>query len=129
MNRDLLGRFQTWFILALAVGIFLYLVGSVWVGLDKIQAELSNFHWWAFAAAIVLTLSNYALRFFKWHYLCQRLKIDIGMRENAWIFIAGLSMAISPAKAGELLKPYALRQKTGTPMAHSIPAKTIGGLP
>ena len=58
----------------------------------------------------------------KFHYLCQRLKINIGMRENAWIFIAGLSMAISPAKAGELLKPYALRQKTGTPMAHSIPA-------
>jgi uncharacterized protein (TIRG00374 family) len=31
-------------------------------------------------------------------------------------------MAISPGKAGELLKPYALREKTQTPMAHSIPA-------
>ena len=122
MKRDLLGRFQTWFVVAITVGIVLYLVGSVWIGFDEIKKEIGIFEWWAFALAILLTLSNYALRFFKWHYLCRHLQIDIGIRDNAWIFIAGLSMAISPAKAGELLKPYALRRKTGTPMAHSIPA-------
>lgn len=122
MKGDLLKRFQKWFVIAIAAGVFLYFFGSVWVGVDKIQGALKEFQWWAFVVAIVLTLSNYALRFFKWHYLCRRLDIDIDMKSNAWIFVAGLSMAISPAKAGELLKPYALREKTGTPMAHSIPA-------
>ena len=122
MNKNLLVQFRKWFIIALAFGIVLYVCGSLWAGLSTIQSQLADYQWWAFAVAIVLTISNYVLRFFKWHYLCQRLKIDISMRDNAWIFFAGLSMAISPGKAGELLKPYCLRKKTGTTMAHSVPA-------
>ena len=122
MKQDLLIQFRKWFIFALAFGIVLYVCGSLWAGLSTIQSQLVDYQWWAFGVAIVLTISNYVLRFFKWHYLCKRLKIDISMRANAWIFLAGLSMAISPGKAGELLKPYCLRAKTGTAMAHSIPA-------
>jgi uncharacterized protein (TIRG00374 family) len=122
MKKDLLKRFQRWLLIALTFGILLYLIGSVWAGLSTIQDQLFQYHWWAFAVAIALTLSNYALRFVKWHYLCNRLSINISLKDNAWIFLAGLSMAISPGKAGELLKPYALREKTGTAMAHSIPA-------
>lgn len=122
MNKDLLQRFQRWLFIALTVGIILYLVGSVWAGLSTIKHQLIQYQWWAFFVALALTLSNYILRFFKWHYLCKRLEIDISLKDNAWIFFAGLSMAISPGKAGELLKPYALRAKTQTPMAHSIPA-------
>ena len=122
MNTDLLKRFQRWLLIALTFGILLYLFGSVWAGLSTIQNQLFHYNWWAFVVAIALTLCNYGLRFIKWHYLCNRLSIKISRKDNAWIFLAGLSMAISPGKAGELLKPYALREKTSTPMAHSIPA-------
>ena len=122
MNKDLLQRFQRWLFIALTAGIILYIVGSVWAGLSSIQNQLIHYQWWAFFVAILLTICNYIVRFFKWHYLCRRLDIDISAKDNAWIFFAGLSMAISPGKAGELLKPYALREKTQTPMAHSIPA-------
>ena len=122
MNANLFQRFQRWLFFALIFGVILYLVGSVWAGISQIQNQLIHYQWWAFFVAIALTISNYILRFFKWHYLCKRLNIDISVKDNAWIFFAGLSMAISPGKAGELLKPLALREKTKVPMAHSIPA-------
>ena len=98
MKKPLLQRFQKWFLFSLAFGIVLYLVGSVWAGLHDVQEELKSYQWWAFGAAILLTLLNYVLRFIKWHYLCTRLEINISFRENFWIFFSGLSMAISPAK-------------------------------
>ena len=122
MKKPLIQRFQKWFLFSLAFGIALYLIGSVWAGLHQVQEELQSYQWWAFGVAILLTLLNYFLRFIKWHYLCKRLDIEISLQENFWIFFSGLSMAISPAKAGELLKPYALKVKTGTPMTHSVPA-------
>ena len=75
-----------------------------------------------FFYAILLTLSNYALRFVKWHYLLNRLNVPMPLKTDAWNFTAGLSMAISPGKAGELLKPYVVREVTGVPMAKTIPA-------
>ncbi len=117
-----LAKFQRWVVIAIVVCIFLYVGFSVWSGLDDIREQLSTFNWWMFVAAVGLTLSNYALRFVKWHYLLGRLDVQIPWVLDAWNFIAGLSMAISPGKAGELLKPYFVRRVTQTPMARTIPA-------
>lgn len=122
MKQDLLSRFQKWAAIAVALCFLLYLGGTIWAGYEKIQNQLSNFAWWTFGVALVLTLVNYILRFVKWHYLTLRLGVKIDWRSNAWNFFAGLSMVISPGKAGELLKPYVLRKLTGTPMATTIPA-------
>ena len=115
-------RFQRWVIVAIVACIFVYVGFSVWSGLDEISAELSKFNWWMFLAAILLTLTNYALRFVKWHYLLGRLDVKMPWVTDAWNFIAGLSMAISPGKAGELLKPYVVKRVTKTRMSRTIPA-------
>ena len=99
-------RFQRWVIVAIVACIFLYVGFSVWSGLDEISAELSKFNWMMFIVAILLTLTNYTLRFIKWHYLLKRLDVNMPWVTDAWNFVAGLSMAVSPGKAGELLKPY-----------------------
>ena len=121
-NTDLQTRFIRWFIIAIASGSFLYVLGSVWVGFENMKEELQNFQWIYFLYALLLTLLNYGLRFVKWHYYIRRLQVDISIKENAWNFVAGLSMAISPGKAGEVLKSYVIRERTGTPMAQTIPA-------
>ena len=121
-QQSIFHRFQKWVVAAIVFCVFLYLGFSIWSGLDEIQTQLQNFNWWMFVAAIALTLSNYVLRFFKWHYLLQRLDVHMPFGIDAWNFTAGLSMAISPGKAGELLKPFVVRKVTGTPMLRTIPA-------
>jgi uncharacterized protein (TIRG00374 family) len=99
-----------------------YLGYAVWHGLGDTAAALSEFWWPIYVPVLVLTLVNYGLRYFKWAYLLEQLGIDMPARANMWAFTAGLGMVISPGKAGELVKPWVVREVTGAPMARSIPA-------
>jgi uncharacterized protein (TIRG00374 family) len=119
---NLVERFRHWVIAAIAVGALLYLGGSIWAGIDKVAAVISRFEWLYLFPIIGLTLLNYGLRFVKWHYLLGRLGVQMPLGEDAWNFTAGLAMVISPGKVGELLKPYVVRARVGTPMATTIPA-------
>ena len=98
-----------------------YLVYAL-VGARGTFAELGTFLWPIYVPVLVLTLVNYGLRFFKWHYLLGRLGVKLPVLPNLMVFITGLAMVISPGKAGELLKPYLVREITGTPMMRTIPA-------
>jgi uncharacterized protein (TIRG00374 family) len=119
---DLLRRFRGWLAGGVAFAAVVYVAATLWVGVRDVGDALVGFRWSMFLPVLVLTLLNYALRFWKWQYLLGRLGVRIPWRENAWLFLAGLAMAISPGKAGELLKPYLVRARTGAPMAQTIPA-------
>lgn len=122
MSKGIVHRFRRWVIGAIAFGAILYLCGSVWAGLDEVRGALASFGWaWA-VPVLALTLANYGLRFLKWHYLIRRLGVPMPFADDAWNFGSGLAMVISPGKAGELLKPYVVRARTGVPMATTIPA-------
>lgn len=121
--QNLIRRFRSWLIGAVAVAVVLYVGGSVWAGFDEVGDALRHFGWGYFVAALLLTVfGNYALRLLKWHWLIQRLGVRISLGDSALIFIAGLAMVISPFKAGEFLKPYLVRERTGVPMVRTIPA-------
>jgi uncharacterized membrane protein YbhN (UPF0104 family) len=122
LKGNLVHRFRRWVILALLVGILFYLGYVLWVGAAQVETALVAFNWWILLPVCGLTFLNYGTRFLKWHYLLRRLDIPMPWKADAWNFLAGLSMAISPGKAGELLKPYVVREITGVPMARSIPA-------
>lgn len=121
-GQDLVHRFRRWLAWGIALAVLLYVGFSVWVGVREVSDALARFAWLFYIPAILLTLLNYALRFWKWHYLLGRLGVKIPWREDAQIFGAGLAMVLSPGKVGELLKPWLVRERTGTPMAQTIPA-------
>lgn len=83
---------------------------------------LVGFVWWLYIPVLLLTLVNYGLRFWKWHYLCGRVGAHMPLADNATIFIAGLAMVISPGKVGELLKPFLATKRTGVPMTRTTSA-------
>ncbi len=114
-TRTLLGR-------TLGLSVAGYLAYAMWHGLSETTAEISAFAWWVYPPVLALTFINYGLRFVKWAYLLRTLGIDMPHRANAWAFLAGLGMVITPGKAGELVKPWVVREVTGTPMARTIPA-------
>ncbi len=120
--NDLILRFRRWLVWGVALAALMYVGYSVWVGIDAVADALERFSWLFYVPAILLTLLNYSLRFWKWHYLLGRLGVRIPWKEDAWIFGSGLAMVLSPGKVGELLKPWLVRERTGTPMVQTIPA-------
>ncbi len=106
----------------IGVAVLGYVAYALWTGWQATAAELAGYAWWTYLGVLALTLVNYGLRYLKWAWLLRRLGVDMPARANAWAFLAGLGMVISPGKAGELIKPWLVREITGTPMARTIPA-------
>ena len=75
-----------------------------------------------FAAAAVLAVVNYALRYLRWSMYLRALGLEVPASVSAPVFVAGLALSITPGKVGELLKSVWLNQRTGVPVAASAPA-------
>lgn len=122
VEPDALANFRRWAAIAVALSAVLYILYALYKDLPGTAAELVSFSWPFYAGVLLLTLVNYGLRYLKWHYLLGRLGVDIPHSANLWIFGSGLAMVISPAKAGEVVKPYLVKVVTGTPMQRTLPA-------
>ena len=109
------------FILALGLGVAVYLVLAVLTGFEDLREALGQFRWPLIPAILGLVFTSYIGRFVRWLYYLRVLDVAVPPRENVAIFAAGLSMTISPGKLGEVLKSVFVRQVAGTPVARTAP--------
>jgi glycosyltransferase 2 family protein len=102
-----------WLLIAAVIAIAaLSMIGDV----RGLGDRLAGFGWWALFAALGLALGNYVMRFFRWQLYLRRQAVSVPVMSSAIVFGAGLSLSITPAKLGELVKSYLLREM------HDIPA-------
>jgi uncharacterized protein (TIRG00374 family) len=88
----------------------------------KLVGALREFRWPLLAPILLLTTTNYALRFLKWQFYLRRIGIeDLPPGLSLRIYFAGFAMGITPGKIGEVLKSVLLREVTGTPVAVTAP--------
>lgn len=107
-----------WLAIALAIGAAAYImVGDV----QDVGDRLGTFAWSAFAAALGLALANYAVRFVRWEIYLRRQGVRVPLASSLLVFGAGLSLSITPAKLGELVKSFLLRELHGIPARHTAP--------
>ena len=109
-------------VLALALGVGVYMVLAVFSDFGELREALGGFDYALIPAILGLVLLSYAGRFFRWLYYLRILKVSVPLGTNAAIFAAGLSMTISPGKLGEVLKSVFVRQSSGAPIARTAPA-------
>ena len=103
----------------LTVAVFVGLVGyGDFKGIGNRLAQFPIIH---LIAALGLAAANYGLRFLRWSYYLKVLGITVPRGVNVLVFLSGLAMSITPAKVGELLKSYLLRDRTGIPVTNSAP--------
>jgi len=72
-------------------------------------------------AVFGLALSNYLLRAWRWHRYSRALALDIGPRESATYFLAGLSMGATPGKLGEALRLWMIARDHGYTYSRTVP--------
>jgi uncharacterized membrane protein YbhN (UPF0104 family) len=98
-----------------AVGLGLY------ADFGDLVDALGRFRWELLPLALALTCVNYVLRFLRWQVYLRRLAIDVPWRRSLTTFVAGLTMTISPAKLGEVMKSGLLRRSFGIPVRRTAP--------
>lgn len=94
---------------------------GLYADFDQLGDELASFRWELFPLALALTALNYALRFWRWQRYLARLSIEVPTGRSLVIFVAGLTMTITPAKLGELLKCGLLKRSFDVPVRRSAP--------
>ena len=117
-----LGNIRQKMLISLGFGVIVMLAVSLYGDLPKLVTTLGAFQWAYLPLVLVLTLWNYVVRFGKWHYYLGLIGAGpISYRDSFLVFFSGLSMTITPAKVGEWLKSFLLKEITGTPLSASAP--------
>ncbi|MEP6866737.1 MAG: lysylphosphatidylglycerol synthase transmembrane domain-containing protein [Deltaproteobacteria bacterium] len=111
-------RTWLWFVVAVVIGLAaLSMLGDV----RHLGQSLTGFEWWALFAAIGLAFMNYVLRFLRWQVYLARQNVSVPLGSSALVFGAGLSLSITPAKLGELVKSLLLRDMHDVPAPRTAP--------
>jgi len=108
-------------LIGVACAVGLYLVLGLYADFDNLLQAFEGFTWYLLPVALACTLVNYLVRFVKWEYLIRVIDIRIPAVASFVIFIAGLTMTISPAKMGEVMKSFLLKDYGDVPVSHLSP--------
>lgn len=125
-----MSRFVQRALIGVVLGVLLYVGAVLYVDLGRVTAALAGYAWSAVLLALVLSSFNYLLRFLKWELCLGWLHVRGSGPEDApnltrgrslLIYLAGLSMSVTPGKVGEVLRSYLLRLTDGVPFARTAP--------
>jgi len=102
------------------LGVFFYFLIFLMSDIRSLLDVLSVFDYSKLAVAIALVVTGYLIRLMRWNFYMRGLSIKT--KSSALVFFAGFSMTVTPAKLGEVLKSFLLKQSDKIPKARSLPA-------
>lgn len=117
--KNLQGKIIT----SLVLGLIIFIILSVISDVQEVGVSFGTFRWVTLPAILGLTALNYVLRWLKWDYYLRRLRLGNGVSygDSGLLFTAGMVMAVTPGKVGEVFKSYLLKRINGTPVSVSAP--------
>lgn len=121
MQKNLPSKFGKGLLLFVIVGLGIFIGLSIYADSGKVVKALAEFKWGYIPLILFLTLLNFLLRFYKWHYYLRCIGIKIKSTDSLGVFLSGLTMVVTPAKLGEVVKSYLLKRINGTEVSRSIP--------
>jgi uncharacterized protein (TIRG00374 family) len=119
---------RTLAVVALAVAGYVAFI--LYTDARSLAATLATVHWSGFGFALAASTLNYALRFAKWELCLRWLEVrgekagdapHLTCVRSALIYLAGLSMSVTPGKLGEVLRSTLLKATDGVPFARTAP--------
>ena len=119
------GFFSAWQYRALILTIVCaaagYLGFSLWSGWHEVSQALQSVGLLGTLLVLLMSLTNYGLRFIRWQGYLQTLGYPIAWRPSLKIYLAGFALTTTPGKAGEALRGVLLKP-LGVPHSQSLAA-------
>lgn len=116
-SSSLARRLVAGLLLGFLVLLILVLIGDI----RQVSRQVLNFRWSLLPFILALTLFNYTLRFFKWHYYIGQVGArEVNHTESARMFVAGFPLAVTPGKVGEAMKGVWLHKASGVAIALGV---------
>ena len=103
------------------LGVVIFAALGIYADFDSLRQSISRFDFRYLPIILMLAPMNYVLRYVKWNYYLKQLNIDVPRKINFPVFVAGLSMTVTPAKVGEFFKSYLLKELAEVDMSKTMP--------
>jgi glycosyltransferase 2 family protein len=118
---DLIEKLKKNLIITVILSSLIFFAFSAFADFKSVFNSFSKFNWFLFPILLLLSFGNYIVRFFKWQYYLKCLKIKVATGLSLKIFLSGLAMSASPAKMGEVLKSFLLKEINNEPISKTAP--------
>jgi uncharacterized protein (TIRG00374 family) len=112
-----------WLIILFAVVI--YLLMGVYANFSDLLTALEKFNWIFLPIMLILVTTGYLIRFIKWNFFLKNVDVHLPLKENLFVFFSGLSMIITPGKAGEIWKGWLIKEINGENLSKTIPVVIV----
>lgn len=86
-----------------------YLGFSLWGGWQGVSNAIAKVGILGIAAALLMSLINYGLRFLRWQRYLKSFGHDIPWKPSLQMYLAGFALTTTPGKAGEALRGVLLK--------------------
>ncbi|MDD3569484.1 MAG: lysylphosphatidylglycerol synthase transmembrane domain-containing protein [Lachnospiraceae bacterium] len=108
-------------IFSLLAGFAIIVVILLYGDVKQIVIALKHFDFKYLGVILCIMPFNFFIRFLKYNYYFNFMEFNMSMRDKIIIFLSGLCMSITPAKVGEIVRPYMIKVKYNIPMSRSLP--------
>lgn len=114
-----MGKNKFWLIIIFAIVV--YVVLGIYADFNKLLSALESFNWIFLPVLLALTTLGYFIRFIRWNFFLKAVGVNLKLRDNLYVYLSGLSMTITPAKAGEIWKGWLIKEINGENLSKTIP--------
>jgi len=116
-TQSILKKMLPWVLIGLLILILLTFIGDI----RQVTNLAREFPWEILPILMGFTLVNYFLRFIKWQFYLNQLGVkNFSIFSSLRLFVAGFPLAMTPGKAGEILKGVWLNEMTGIPVSRGV---------
>ena len=109
------------YLIIIFVAVAIYSLFLFFSDFSIVYEKLQNFQITLLPLILLVVFSSWLVLFIRWMILLKKHQIQIPLKINFLIFFAGFTLAISPAKSGELIKSVLLKNKCGIAATKTIP--------
>jgi uncharacterized protein (TIRG00374 family) len=98
---------------------------GIYANFGNLLLALEKFNWLYLPLMIILVTLAYFVRFIKWNFFLRNVDVNLPLKQNLFVFFSGLSMTITPAKAGEIWKGWLIREINGENLSNTVPVVIV----
>ena len=109
------------FLIVIIITIIIYGVFLFISDFNLVYEKISNFKIIFVPIILSLISLNWIVRFYRWHILLKNSNIHVPIKNNFIIYLASLSLSITPGQIGEVIKSEFLKKQFKIPRSKTLP--------
>lgn len=108
--------------LGVIILIIIFYIGlSIYAGITELTSHLSSIEFYLIIPILLSFTCSMIIKGIRQNYFLNQIDIRIPFRQNLLIYLAGLSMLITPGGIGGLIKSHFLKRNYGMPISRTSP--------